>query len=146
MADRELIAAILTAGMLPTLDVPQSRVRARNGPVTRAEREVIESAVDHAFGLYRLVLNGLGVDPLAAMAEPDTETRPPAVALRNEAVSQHLPGVVDGTTPNGQMPDEATISVSRPPYPTADAASPALPTPEESGDDRGPLAPDLRTG
>ena len=25
MADRELIAAILTAGMLPTLEVPQSR-------------------------------------------------------------------------------------------------------------------------
>jgi hypothetical protein len=83
MADRELIAAILTAGMLPTLDVPQSRVRAGNGPVTRAERELIQSAVDHAFGLYRLVLNGLGVDPLATMAEPDTETRPPAVAMRN---------------------------------------------------------------
>ena len=146
MADRELIAAILTAGMLPTLDVPQSRVRARNVPVTRAEREVIQSAVDHAFGLYRLVLNGLGVDPSATMTEPDTETRPPAVALRNGAVSQHLPGVVDGMKPSGQMPDEGTISVSRPPYPTAFATPPTLPRSEESGDDRGPLAPALRNG
>lgn len=88
MADRELIAAILTAGMLPTLDVPQSRVRARNSPVTRAEREVIQSAVDHAFGLYRLVLSGLGVDPSASMAEPDAETRPPALARRNGAADR----------------------------------------------------------
>ena len=28
MADRELIAAILTAGMLPTMEIPQSRAQA----------------------------------------------------------------------------------------------------------------------
>jgi hypothetical protein len=88
MADRELIAAILTAGMLPTLDVPQSRVRAPNGPVTRVEREVIQSAVEHAFGLYRLVLNGLGVDPSASMAEPDAQTRPPVVARPDGAADR----------------------------------------------------------
>ena len=75
MADRELIAAILTAGMLPTLEVPQSRTQRRSGPLTGAEGEAIQHAVDHAFGLYRLVLNGLGVDPLAFEAEPGTQTK-----------------------------------------------------------------------
>jgi hypothetical protein len=37
MADRELIAAILTAGMLPTLEIPPSRSQTRSGRVTRAE-------------------------------------------------------------------------------------------------------------
>jgi hypothetical protein len=85
MADRELIAAILTAGMLPTLEVPQTRGRARNGPVTRAEAETIQSAVDHAFGLYRLVLAGLGVDPLESMAGRDAQPQAPAVAAPNGA-------------------------------------------------------------
>jgi hypothetical protein len=85
MADRELIAAILTAGMLPTLEVPQTRGRARNGPVTRAEAETIQSAVDHAFGLYRLILAGLGVDPLEAMAGRDAQSQPPTVAAPNGA-------------------------------------------------------------
>jgi hypothetical protein len=58
MDDRELIAAILTAEMLPTLEIPQSRARGRGGPVTDAEGEAIQRAVDHAFGLYRLFLNG----------------------------------------------------------------------------------------
>jgi hypothetical protein len=65
MADRELIAAILTAGMLPTLEIPQSRREGRPRSLTRTEAQTIERAVDHAFGLYRLVLNGLGVDPLS---------------------------------------------------------------------------------
>src|SRR5215510_15724079 len=65
MADRELIAAILTAGMLPSLEIPRSRLEGRGRPVTRAEAEALQCAVDHAFGLYRLVLNGLGVDPLS---------------------------------------------------------------------------------
>ena len=59
MADRELIAAILTAGMLPTLEVPQSRAQARNRPVSRAEGDAIQNSVDHALGLYRLGLAGL---------------------------------------------------------------------------------------
>jgi len=71
MADRELIAAILTAGMLPTLEIPRNRVGGsprpliggRPRPLTGAEAEDVQCAVDHAFGLYRLVLNGLGVDP-----------------------------------------------------------------------------------
>ena len=66
MADRELIAAILTAGMLPTMEIPQSRAQRKGRPLTNAEADAIKRAVDHAFGLYRLVLNGLGVDPLAA--------------------------------------------------------------------------------
>ena len=57
MADRELIAAILTAGMLPTLEIPQSRTRSRHGPLARAEADTIQHAVDHAFGVYRLVLS-----------------------------------------------------------------------------------------
>jgi hypothetical protein len=60
MDDRELIAAILTAGMLPALEIPQSRARGRRGPVTSAEGEAIQRAVDHALGLYRLFLNELG--------------------------------------------------------------------------------------
>jgi hypothetical protein len=90
MADRELIAAILTAGMLPTLEVPQSRARARNGPVTRTEGDAIQSAVDHAFGLYRLVLNELGVDPLTPKAGRDAQTQAPAAATQNGATG--LPG------------------------------------------------------
>ena len=38
MADRELIAAILTAGMLPTLEIPRSRLQGRSSRVTAAER------------------------------------------------------------------------------------------------------------
>jgi hypothetical protein len=90
MADRELIAAILTAGMLPTLEVPQSRARARNGPVIRAEGDAIQSAVDHSLGLYRLVLNELGVDPLTPKAGRDAQTQAPAAATQNGATG--LPG------------------------------------------------------
>jgi hypothetical protein len=54
MADRELIAAILTAGMLPTLEIPRSRLQGRSSRVTAAEAYAIQCAVDHAFGLYRL--------------------------------------------------------------------------------------------
>ena len=70
MDDRELIAAILTAGMLPTLEIPQSRARGRGGPVTDAEGEAIQRAVDHAFGLSRLFLNGLRATPDWIMDSP----------------------------------------------------------------------------
>jgi hypothetical protein len=33
MADRELIAAILTAGMLPTMEIPQSRAQGKGTPM-----------------------------------------------------------------------------------------------------------------
>jgi hypothetical protein len=72
MDDRELIAAILTAGMLPTLPIPQSRSEGGTGPVTDAEEEAIQRAVGHAIGLYRSVLEGLGVDPFAGLAGHDT--------------------------------------------------------------------------
>ena len=65
MADRELIAAILTAGMLPTLEIPRTRVDNGRGRLPYAEARTIQCAVDHAFGLYRLVLNGLGADPFS---------------------------------------------------------------------------------
>jgi hypothetical protein len=88
MADRELIAAILTAGMLPTLEIPQSRTRSRHGPLARAEADTIQHAVDHAFGVYRLVLNRLGVDPLAFEAEPTADPGAPASPARDEIASQ----------------------------------------------------------
>ena len=88
MADRELIAAILTAGMLPTLEIPQSRTQGRGGPVTRAEAEAIQGTIDHAFGLYRLVLNGLGVDPSAFAAEPGGQPRPLAPMAPDRANGQ----------------------------------------------------------
>ena len=82
MADRELIAATLTAGMLPTLEIPRSRVEGRGRLLTRAEAEAIQRAVDHAFGLYRLVLNGLGADPLS-IAETGGQPRAAADVARN---------------------------------------------------------------
>jgi len=79
MADRELIAAILTAGMLPTLEIPRSRLQDRSKRVTAAEAHAIQCAVDHAFGVYRLVLNELGADPFASRAEPGPQPRAAAV-------------------------------------------------------------------
>jgi len=82
MADRELITALLTAGMLPAVEIPRSRQEGRRRPLTRGEADVIQCAVDHAFGLYRLVLNGLGVDPLPA-AEADAQPHAPTDRTRN---------------------------------------------------------------
>ena len=82
MADRELIAAVLTAGMLPTLEIPRSRVERRRRPLTGAEAEAIQRAVDHAFGLYRLVLNGLGVN-LLSIDETGAQPQAPADVRRN---------------------------------------------------------------
>ena len=55
MADRELIAATLTAGMLPSLPVP--------GADDPTEREVTDfsQAVAHAVRLYRAVLEAISV-------------------------------------------------------------------------------------
>jgi hypothetical protein len=69
MDDRELIAAILTAGMLPTLPIPERRTE--SGEVTDAEGDRILRAVGHAIGLYRSVLEGLGVDPFAGLPGHD---------------------------------------------------------------------------
>ena len=88
MADRELIAAILTAAMLPTVEVPQSRTQGRRGPITRAEGAAIQRSVDHAFGLYRLVLNELAIDPVTTQASPDPQTQAPAVVARDGVTSQ----------------------------------------------------------
>jgi hypothetical protein len=90
MADRELIAAILTAGMLPTLEIPRSRVEGRRRPLNGAEAEAIHRALDHAFGLYRLVLNGLGVDPLS-VAETGAQQQAPADVTRNSDQTSHSP-------------------------------------------------------
>jgi hypothetical protein len=79
MADRELIAAILTAGMLPTLEIPRSRLQGRSSRITTAEAQAIQCAIDHAFGVYRLVLNELGADPFASSAEPGPQPRAAAV-------------------------------------------------------------------
>ena len=85
MAERELIAAVLTAGMLPTLEIPRSRVERRRRALTGAEAEAIQRAVDHAFGLYRLVLNGLGVDPVSSI---ETDAQPQAPADMTENLDQ----------------------------------------------------------
>jgi len=73
MDDRELIAAILTAGMLPSMEIPRSRARGHAGGVTEAEGQEIQRAVGHAIGLYRSVLEGLGVDPFAGLPGHDTQ-------------------------------------------------------------------------
>ena len=86
MADRELIAAILTAGMLPTLEIPRSRLQGRSSRVTAAEAQAIQCAIDHAFGVYRLVLNELGADPFASRAE--TGPQPRAAAVGNGATGR----------------------------------------------------------
>ena len=75
MVDRELIAAILTAGMLPTLEIPRTRLEGRSSRVTAAEGHAIQCAVDHAFGVYRLILNELGADPFASRLEPGAQPR-----------------------------------------------------------------------
>ena len=70
MDNRELIAAILTAGMLPTIPIPDSMHR---GPLTKIEGEALQRAVGHAVGLYRSVLEGLGVDPFAGLPGHDAQ-------------------------------------------------------------------------
>ena len=96
MADRELIAAVLTAGMLPTLEIPRSRVERRPRPLTGAEAEAIQRAVDHAFGLYRLVLNGLGVDPLSCV-ETGAQPQTPADITENlDQKSSHAHAATEG--------------------------------------------------
>jgi hypothetical protein len=75
MADRELIAAILTAGMLPTLEIPRTRLQGISSRVTAAEGHVVQCAVDHAVGVYRLMLNELGADPFASRKEPEAQPR-----------------------------------------------------------------------
>src|SRR5215475_5017894 len=81
MADRELIAAILTAGMLPTLEIPRSRVDGGRARLPYAEARTVQCAVDHSFGLYRLVLNELGADPLF-MTETSPQPEAPAGVTR----------------------------------------------------------------
>ena len=46
--------------------------------MTDAEGEAIQRAVGHAIGLYRSVLEGLGVDPFAGLPGHDT---PAAITL-----------------------------------------------------------------
>ena len=57
MADRELIAALLTAGMLPTVATPVG--------VGKTEREETDFShtVAHAVSLYRAVLEAISVKP-----------------------------------------------------------------------------------
>jgi len=72
MDDRELIAAIRTAGMLPTLPIPQSRAEGGTGPVTDAKGEAIQRAVGHAIRSLSICVRGLGVDPFAGLPGHDT--------------------------------------------------------------------------
>ena len=92
MADRELIAAILTAGMLPTLEIPRTRLQGRSSRVTAAEGHVIQCAVDHAVAVYRLVLNELGADPFASRNEPGAQPRAAGVGngSTDRCEHQHL--------------------------------------------------------
>jgi hypothetical protein len=72
MDDRELIAAMLTAEIMPILPVPRSRAHGSRAPGAEAEGEAIQRAVGHAIGLYRSFLGGLGVDPFAGLPGHDT--------------------------------------------------------------------------
>jgi hypothetical protein len=69
--DRELIVAVLTAEMLPTLPIPENRTP--TGEVTNAEGDTILRAGGHAIGLYRSVPPGLWVDPFAGLPGHDTQ-------------------------------------------------------------------------
>ena len=69
MDDRELTTA---AGMLLNLPIPRSRSASGTGPVSEVEGEAIQRAVGPAIGLYRSVLEGLGVEPFAGLAGHDT--------------------------------------------------------------------------
>ena len=90
MADRELIAAVLTAGMLPTLEIPRSRVDGGRGRIPYAEARTVQCAVDHAVGLYRLVLDGFEVDPFF-MEETGRQSKAPADVTRNTDQARHSP-------------------------------------------------------
>jgi hypothetical protein len=58
--------------MLPILEIPRSRAHGSGRPVSETEGEDIRRAVSHAVGLYRAVLEGLGIDPFAALPGHDT--------------------------------------------------------------------------
>jgi hypothetical protein len=66
MDDRKLIAAIITAGMLPILPIPESRTP--SGAVTDEEGDGLLRAVGHAVGLYRSVLEGVWGGPIQGTA------------------------------------------------------------------------------
>ena len=91
MGDHEIIAAILTAGMLPTLEIPRNRVQGRSGRLSGPEVAAPQSATDHALGIYRLILNGLEVDRLASNAEePEAQPRAGNGATRQPAREKHV--------------------------------------------------------
>ena len=89
MPDRELVAAILTAGMLPTLEIPRTRLHGISSRVTAAEGQAIQCAVDHAVGVYRLVLNELGADPFASRNEPGARPRAAGVGNGSTGRPEH---------------------------------------------------------
>jgi hypothetical protein len=60
MADRELLAATLTAGMLSTVPAPPT------GKKTEREEAEFSQAVTHAVSLYRAVLEALSLRPGSA--------------------------------------------------------------------------------
>jgi hypothetical protein len=91
MADRELIAAVLTAGMLPTLGIPRSRVDGGRGRIPYAEARTVQCAIDHAVGLYRLVLDGFEADPFFT-EETGRQPKAPAGATRNADQAGHSDG------------------------------------------------------
>jgi hypothetical protein len=69
MDKRELIAAILTAGMRPKIPIP----RRASGQLTEAESETLRRVIAHAVRLYRSVLEGLEDDPFAGLPGHDTQ-------------------------------------------------------------------------
>jgi len=57
--------------MLPTPPIPEKRPP--RGELTDEEGDAILRAVGHAIGLYRSVLEGLGVDPFAGLPGHDMQ-------------------------------------------------------------------------
>jgi hypothetical protein len=74
MADNELTAAILAAGMLPVLAVPDI---AANGGLQQRDQEQLIRSIQHAVGLYRAILEGLSAPavPLNASVHEDHHLR-----------------------------------------------------------------------
>jgi hypothetical protein len=58
MADKEIIAAILAAGMLPPVAAADI---GRNGQLEEVEQQRLMRAIGHAIGLYRGVFEGLNI-------------------------------------------------------------------------------------
>lgn len=85
MADNELVAAILAAGMLPPLPPLPPPAIAAQGLVAEQDQVHLVTAILHAVGLYRSILEAIATRDIPA--ESPTFDRHPRGADRCEPVS-----------------------------------------------------------